>query len=126
MERADLIAPNGMRRGIAFDAQALAFIETKFVFRMKGGAPPRLGENGGNAGIVFDEQRAGRRAHEDFDARRARQTFEFGNVLRILMRAADPEGEIAEHAIFRPRDLVFEFGGARSSAAACSAFRRRR
>ena len=63
-------------------------------------------ENLGDARIVGDQQRSGRRAHENLDADRAGQAFQLSEVTRIFMGAADPEGEITMHAASPARDLV--------------------
>ena len=76
-----------------------------------------------HARVVGDEQLAGRRAHEHLDPRRARKALELGNVGDIVVRAADPEGEVAMHAAFGARDLVGERRRRSSSAGRCWAFR---
>ncbi len=107
------VAPDVMRGGIARDAQIGAFFQPLFVLGVKGRAAARMRENFGYPRIVGHKQRAGRRAHEDLDPRRARQTLELGNVARILMGAADIKGEVAMHAILGARDLIGEIGRGR-------------
>ena len=70
-------------------------------------------QNRRDALVVGDEQRAGRGAHEDLYARGARQALQFGNVLGVLMRAADPEGEVAMHAPGRRARPCRRVGGGR-------------
>ena len=54
-------------------------------------------------GLVVDQQIAGRGAHEHLDAGRALEPLERGDVVDVLARAADVEGEVAEHAVARAR-----------------------
>jgi hypothetical protein len=63
--------------------------------------------------VVLDQQRARGRAHEHLDPRRAGQPLEIGYVTGILPRAADPEREVAMHAVAAPPDLVDEGLGRR-------------
>ena len=104
----DLVAPDGMRRGIAGDAQGLALVQARLVLAVEGGAAAGLLEDRQHPLVVGDQQAPGRGAHEHLDPRRARQPFEFGDVGDIVVRAADPEGEVAMHAALRPRELVGE------------------
>ena len=67
-----------------------------------------LREDRRDARVVGDQQRAGRRAHEHLYARRAGQALQLGNVGDIVVRAADPEGEIAVHAVRGAQHLVGE------------------
>ena len=97
-----------MRGRVIGNAQVLAFIEAKFVLAVERRAAPGLAQDAGNAGIIGDEKRARRRAHEHFYARRARQPFELGNIAGVVMGAADPKGEIAMHAACRARHFVGE------------------
>ena len=56
--------------------------------------------------VVLDQQVAGRRAHEHLDAGRARQPLQLADIAGVLARAADPEGEVAMHAVaWRARTL---------------------
>ena len=87
-----------MRRRIARDAQRLPFVEARLVLAVKGGATACLFQDRQHAGVVGDEQASGRGAHEHLDSRRAGQPLELGNVGDIVVRAADPEGEVAMHA----------------------------
>ena len=48
--------------------------------------------------VVGDEQIAGRGAHEDLDAGSAGQPLQLGDVVGVVVRAADEEGEVAMHA----------------------------
>ena len=107
-KRRFFVAPDRVRGRIAGNAQLLAGLEPFLVLGMKGGAPPRLGKDRGNALVVGDEQRACRRAHKDLDAGSARQAFEFRNVRHIVVRCADPEGEIAMHPMRRALHLIGE------------------
>ena len=104
----DLVAPDRMRGRIARDPHGLALIQARLVFAMEGRAAPRLSQDRKNALVIRDQQAPGRGAHEHLDPRRALEPFEFGDVGDIVMRAADPEGEVAMHAALRPRQLVGE------------------
>ena len=104
----DLVAPDGMRRGIAGDAQGLALIQARLVLAVERRAAAGLLEDRQHPLVVGDQKAAGRGAHEHLDPRRAGQPLEFGNVGDIVVRAADPEGEVAMHAALRARELVGE------------------
>ena len=69
-------------------------------------ATARVAEDGAEALVVGDEKIAGRRTHENLDAGRARQPLELGDVGRVLVGAADEEGEIAVHAAGGAAHLV--------------------
>ena len=97
-QRGDLVAPDRMRRRVAGDAQRLALVEPRLVLAVEGGAAAGLLQDRQHARVVGDQQAAGRGAHEHLDARRAGQPLELGNVGDIVVRAADPEGEVAMHA----------------------------
>ena len=75
---------------------------------MEGGAAADGSDDAVERGFVVDQEVARRRPHEYFDARRALEPFQLRNLIDVLARAADIEGEVAEHAIARPRDLVGE------------------
>ena len=108
------IAPDRVRMGIALHPDRLALIQPIFVLRMEGGAAARLRQNRRHPRIILHQQRAGRRAHEDLDARRPRQALQLRHVLGVLVGAAHPEGEIAVHAMQTARNLVGEgLGGGR-------------
>ena len=109
----DLVAPDRMRGGIAGDAQGLALVQARLVLAVERGAAAGLLEDRQHALVVGDQEAAGRGAHEHLDPRRARQPLEFGNVGDIVVRAADPEGEVAMHAALRAGELVGERFGAR-------------
>ena len=64
-------------------------------------------------GWIVDQQVAGRGAHEDLDAGRAFEPFQFGNVVDVLAGAADVEGEVAEHAVAGSADLGGQRRGGR-------------
>ena len=115
----------GMRGRIAGDAQALALDEARLVLAVEGGAAARRLQDRQHALIVGDQQRAGRGAHEHLDPGRAGQALQLGDVGDVVVRAADPEGEIAMHPPVRARELVFERVGRRSSSDWCWAFRTR-
>ena len=97
-----------MRCGIAGDPKGLALVQAILVLAVERRAATGALEDLPHALVVGDEQRAGGRAHEDLDARGARQAFEFGNVGGVLVRAADPKGEIAVHAMRSALHLVGE------------------
>ena len=65
---------------------------------MKCGAPLDEGKDAGERLLVVDQKVAGRGAHEDLDAGGAREPLQPGQVLDILTRGADEEGEVAIHA----------------------------
>ncbi len=102
------VAPHRMRGGVARHAQRLAAFEPRLVLAVNGDAPSRGFQHGADAGIVAHQQRAGRGAHEDLDAGRAGQALKLGDVAHVVMGAADPEGEVAMHALGGARDLVGE------------------
>ena len=104
----DLVAPDRMRGGIAGDAQGLALIQARLVLAVERRAAAGLLEDRQHPLIVGDQEAPGRGAHEHLDPRRAGQPLEFGNVGDIVVRAADPEGEVAMHAALRPGELVGE------------------
>ena len=56
----DLVAPDGMRGGIAGDAQGLALVEARLVLAVKGGAPARLLQDRQHALVVGDQEAPGR------------------------------------------------------------------
>ncbi len=97
-----------MRARIALDAQRLALIEAVFVLGMEGGAAADHLEDAAQAGVVLDQERAGRRADEDLHPGAARRALQFRQILNILAGAADEEGEIAMHAMPAALDLVGE------------------
>ena len=99
-------APDRVARRIALDPQRHALAQHHLVFGMEGGAPARALQDLGDAPVVLDQQVAGGGAHEHLDAGRARQALQFRYVMGILMRAADPEGEVAMHAVPAAPDLV--------------------
>ena len=109
-QRGLFVAPDRMRGGVARDAKRLAFVEPLLVLAVEGGAAARVRENFGDARVICDEQRARRGAHEHLDPRRARQALEFAEISGVLMRAADPEGEVAMHPPGSARDLVGKLG----------------
>ncbi len=87
-----------------------------FVLGMKGGAAARVPQDREHALVVLDQQVAGRRAHEHLDAGSTRQALELADVAGIVARAADPEGEVAMHAVRAAPHLVgqrFRAGGQR-------------
>ena len=96
------------------------------VLGMKGGAAARVPEDREHALVVLDQQVAGRRAHEHLDAGSARQALQLADVAGILARAADPEGEVAMHAVRAAPDLVGKRSRRWWSADWCWASRRRR
>ena len=123
LQRRDLVAPDRMRARIALDAQVLALVEAVFVLGMERRAAPDHLEDVAHALVVLDQERAGRRAHEHLDAGAARQPLELRQVLRVLARAADEEGEVAMHPVMRALDLVGHRLGAGGGAGWCSASR---
>ena len=108
----DLVAPDRMRRRVAGDAQGFALVEARLVLAVEGGAAADLLEDREHPLVVRDQQAPGRGAHEHLDSRRAGQALELGEIGDVFMRAADPEGEVAMHAAFRPGELVGERLGA--------------
>ena len=108
LERSDLVAPDRVGAWVALHADVLALLEAIFVLGMEGRATAGLGKDRRHARVVLDEQGAGRGSHEDLDAGSSRQPLQLGNVLGILVGAADPEGEIAMHPVMAARHLVGE------------------
>ena len=106
-------APDRVRARIAFDAQTLPLAQHRLVLGMERGAAARAAQDVGDAFVVLDEERAGGRAHEHLDADGAGQALQLRHVLGILMRAADPEGEVAMHAVMAAPHLVGERLGRR-------------
>ena len=104
----DLVAPDRMRGRIARDPQGLALIQARLVLAVERRAAAGLLENRQHALIVSDQETPGRGAHEHLDPRRAGQPFKFGDSGDIVVRAADPEGEVAMHATFRAGEFVGE------------------
>ena len=107
-QRRGLVAPDRMRARIALDPQTLAVVEAVFVLRVKGSAAPDHLEYPAQTLVVLDQQRAGRGADEHLDPGAAGRAFEFRQILNVLARAADEEGEIAMHAMAAAPDLVGE------------------
>ncbi len=95
---------------VAFTGQGAALGQAIFVFRVEGGAAIDIGQHGGHAGIVGDQQRAGRGPHEHLDAAAARQPFKLAQFVHVLMGAADIKGVVAMHAMMPTPDLVLEGG----------------
>ena len=100
------IAPDRMRVGIALHADRLALVQPIFVLSMEGGAAAGLRQDRRHPRIILDQEGARGRAHEHLDARRAGQALQLGHMFGVLMGAADPEGEIAVHAVQAARHLV--------------------
>ncbi len=111
-QRGDLVAPDGMRRWVAGDAERLALVEPRLVLAVEGGASADALEDREHACVVRDQEAPGRGAHEHFDSRRAGQSLELAEIRDVVMRAADPEGEVTMHPAFRPGELVGERLGA--------------
>ncbi len=108
-QRGSLVAPEGMRARIALDAQPLAVVEAIFVLRVKGSAPPLYHlEYPAQTLVVLHQERAGRGADEHLDAGAAGRAFKFRQILNVLARAANEEGEIAMHAMAAKPDLAGE------------------
>ncbi len=99
------VAPDRMRGRVAGNALVHAGVEAEFVLAVEGGAAARMAQDFRHAGVVGDQQRAGRGAHEHLDAGRARQALQFGDMFGVFMGAADIEGEIAMHPRRRARNL---------------------
>ena len=97
-----------MRPRIAFDAQMLAVSQHLLVLGMESRAAAGATQDIRDAFVVFDQKRTGRRTHEHLDARGARQPFERCHLAGILARSADPECEIAMHAVMAAPHLVGE------------------
>ena len=90
-----------MRARIALDAQLHALAQPVFVLGVKRGAAADHFQDLAHALVVLDQQRAGGRAHEHLDAGAAGQPLQLGQLVDVLARAADIEGEIAMHAVMR-------------------------
>src|SRR5271155_5211420 len=97
-----------MRRGIAGDAQLLAFDKPRLVLAMESGPSPRLAEYRANALVIGDQKVASRGPHKDLDPGGAGQSLEFRQVRDIVMRAADPKSEIAMHTILGAGEFVLQ------------------
>ena len=106
LQRGLLVAPDRVRGGIARNAQILAFIEPCLILAMERRAAARLAQDRRDAFVFRDQQRAGRRSHENLDSGGARQALQLRNEFDVVRRAADPEREIAMHAMRRALDLV--------------------
>ena len=65
------------------------------------GAPADRGDDAIEGGLVLDQQVAGGGTHEHLDAGRSLQPLQRGELVDVLARGADVEGEIAEHAVAR-------------------------
>ena len=100
------IAPLGMGGRIAGPAQVGARLEPRLVLGVEGGPPREPGNDPIEARLIVDQQVAGGRAHEHLDAGRGLEPFQRRDILDVLARAADVEGEVAEHAAARAPDLV--------------------
>ena len=98
----------GWERGSPSTRRTFAVAQHRLVLGMERGAAARAAEDVGDALIVLDQQRAGRGAHEHLDAGGARQALQLGDIVGILVRAADPEGEVAMHAVMAAPHLVGE------------------
>ncbi len=105
------IAPDRMRTWIAFDSQVHALAQAILVLGMEGGAAADAFQHRAHALIVFDQQRAGGGAHEDFHAADARQPLQLAQVFGVLARRAGIKGEVAMHAVMRALDLVGDCRG---------------
>ena len=111
-QRRRLVAPDRVRRRVAGKALTEPGAQTVLVLGMEGSAAPRAGQDGGHARIVLDQKVAGRRSHEDLDARRPGQPLQLAELGRVVARAADPEREVAMHAAGGARKLVGQRLGA--------------
>ena len=106
------VAPFAVARGIAFAPERSALAQARFILGMEGGAPLDQRQDARQRLLVVDQQIAGGGAHEHFDAGGARKPLEPRQLLDILARGADEEGEVAMHAPAPARDLVGERLGA--------------
>ena len=75
---------------------------------MEGGAASNVFQDGGDAVVVLDKQRAGGRPHEDLGSGTAGQALKFAQEMGILTGSTHVEGEVAIHAIGGPLHLVSE------------------
>ncbi len=107
-KRRDFVAPDMMRRVVAGNTMMFALVEALLVLAVERRPPAGRLQDRQHALIVGDQQLSCRGSHEHLDSRRARQAFEDGNVGDIVMRAPDPEGEVAVHAAFGAGELVGE------------------
>ena len=80
--------------------------QPELVLGMEGGAAARVLQDREDAVVVLDQKVAGRGAHEHLDAGSTRQPFELAGIGGVVARAADPEGEVAMHAVRAARHLV--------------------
>ena len=75
---------------------------------MEGGAALDKGEDARQRLLIVDEQVAGGRAHEYFDAGSAWELLQLRQLLDILPRGTDEEGKVAMHAPAPAPDLIGE------------------
>src|SRR3712207_4315640 len=101
------VPPGWMARRIAGAPPANPLAQPELVFRVERGATPGVSQDLTHARVVGDEEVAGGRAHEYLDAGGARQALQLRDALRVLGRAAYPEGMIAVHAPACSGELVF-------------------
>ncbi|MNE60998.1 hypothetical protein D3C80_1561810 [compost metagenome] len=73
---------------------------------MEGGAAAHVRQDLAHPLVVGDQQVAGRGAHEDLDPAAARQALQIGQMLGVLVRAADVEGVVRPHPVVGPHQLV--------------------
>ena len=107
-QRRYLVPPNRMGGWIARSPQGLSFFQPRLVLAVEGGPPADGFQDRQHARVVGDQQLAGRGAHEHLDPGGARQPLELREVGDVVVRAPDPEGEVAMHPAFRAGNLVFE------------------
>ncbi len=76
-----------------------AFVEAVLVLGVERGAAADHVKDAAQALVVLDQQRAGGRADEHFDAGAAFGALQLRQMVDVLAGAADEEGEIAMHAM---------------------------
>lgn len=104
--RALVVAPDRMAGGIAFDAEVLARVHPRLVLGVDGDTAAAASQNAGQRLILGHQQVAGRRAHEDLDARGTGNPLQFRQMGCILGRRTDVEGVIAVHPVVPACQLV--------------------
>ena len=85
--------------------------EPRLVLGVKGGAAADGPQNGFDAGVVGDQQGAGRGAHEHLHPAAAGQPLELGQFGGVLVGRADVERMVAVHPAARPGQLVAQSRG---------------
>ncbi len=97
-----------MRARVALDAQALALVQAILVLGMKRRTAADRADDLAQALVVLHQEAPRGRADEHLDARAAFRALQHRQLLEIVARAADVEGEVAVHAMRAAPDLVGE------------------